>query len=180
MKAVGRHTSRALLGFHYFTGADWGGKFVVLSRKTWMNAFLSLDDNDPIVEMISRHGEGPISMSTDDVSICQPVLNHWRHSYAGCMFRKAQPGSYPECAGNFSEQKILRAKCFPPTVGTLIPHAERVKLLYGMRDRGNTSPHHSLPNIEGNGWSEKGLPIKCLVPTAPRAVVELVKCGCKG
>ena len=126
--------------------------------------------------MISRLGEGPISMSTDDVSICQPVLNHWRHSYARFMFRKAQPGSYPECAGNFSDQKILRAKCF------LLPlsHAQRVKLLYGMRDRGNTSPHHSLPNIEGNGWSEKGLPIKCLVPPAPRAVVELVKCGCKG
>ena len=112
VKAVGRHTSRALLGFNSFTGADWGGKFVVLSKKTWMNAFLSLDDNDPIVETISRLGEGPISMSTDDVSVCQPVLNPWRHSYARCMSRKAQPGSYPYCAGNFSEQTFLRAKCF--------------------------------------------------------------------
>ena len=77
-ESYGRHTSRALLGFHYFTGADWGGKFVGLSKKTWITAFLSLDDN------------------------------------------------------------------------------------------------------EGNGWSEKGLPFKCLVPSAPRAVVELVKCGCKG
>ena len=33
-----------------------------------MTAFLSLDDNDPIVEKISRLGEGPIVMSTDDVS----------------------------------------------------------------------------------------------------------------
>ena len=82
VKAVGMHTYRALLGFHYFTGADWGGKFVVLSKKTWMNAFLSLDDKDPIAETISRLGEGPTSMSTDDVSVCQPVLNHWRHSYA--------------------------------------------------------------------------------------------------
>ena len=64
--AVGRHTSRALLGFHHFTGADWGGQFVVLSKKTWMNAFLSLDDKDPIAETISRLGEGPIFMSTDD------------------------------------------------------------------------------------------------------------------
>ena len=95
VKDVGMHTSRALFGFHHFTGADWGGKFVVLSKKTWINAFLSLDDNDLIVETISRLGEGPISMSTDDVSVCQPVLNPWRHSYARCMFRKAQPGSYP-------------------------------------------------------------------------------------
>ena len=49
-----------------------------------------------------------------------------------------------------------------------------------MRDRGYTSPHPSLQNLEGNRWSEKGLPIKCHVHPAPRAVVELVKCGCKG
>ena len=65
MKAVGRHTSRAVLGFCHFTGTDWGGKFVGLSKKTWMTVFLSLDDNDPIVEKISLLGEGPTSMSTD-------------------------------------------------------------------------------------------------------------------
>ena len=50
-----------------------------------------------------------------------------------------------------------------------------------MRGNGYTSPHPSLPkNLEGNCWSEKGLPIKCLVPPAPHAVVELVKRVCKG
>ena len=29
-----------------------------------------------------------------------------------------------------------------------------------MRDRGYTSPHPSFPNLEDDGWSEKGLPIK--------------------
>ena len=67
VKVVGRHKSRALLGFHHFTGTDWGGKFVGLSKKTWMTAFLSIDANDPIVETISRLGKGPISMSTDDL-----------------------------------------------------------------------------------------------------------------
>ena len=37
-----------------------------------------------------------------------------------------------------------------------------------------------LPNLEGNGWSEKWLSIMCIVPPAPRAVAELVKCGCRG
>ena len=66
----------------------------------------------------------------------------------------------------------------PPTVGTLIPHVQRVNNMV-MRDMGYTSPHPSLPTLEGNGWSEKWLPIKWLVSSAPRAVVELVKCGCK-
>ena len=148
-----------------------------------MTAFLSLDDNDPIVETISRLGEGlspcqPMMWAKPRLP-CQPVLNHWRHSYARCMLRKAQPGSYPNCAGYFSEQKMFQSEMLPPTVGTLIPHVQRVKCMV-MRDRGYTSPHPSLPNLEGNGWSEKGLPIKWLIPPAPRAVVELVKRVCKG
>ena len=51
-----------------------GGKCVVLSKKTWMTAFLSLDDSDPIVEKSSRLGEGPISMPTDDVSETTPAM----------------------------------------------------------------------------------------------------------
>ena len=86
VKYVGRHKSGALLGFHHFTCADWGGTFGVLSKKTWMTAFLSLDDNDPLVETTSRLGEGPISISTDDVNETTPampaVLTPWRHSYA--------------------------------------------------------------------------------------------------
>ena len=64
----------------------------------------------------------------------------------------------------------------PPTVGTFIPHIQGVTV---SRDGVYTSPHPSVPNLEDGGWSEKGLPTKCLVPPAPRAVVELVKCGCK-
>ena len=105
VKYVGSHKSTALLGFHHFTGANWGGKFVGLSKKTWMTVFLSLDDNDPIVETISRHGEGHIVMSTDDVNETTPAMPASVKSletFARCMFRKSSTGSYP----------ILRAKCF--------------------------------------------------------------------
>ncbi len=73
MKGVGRHKSRALLDFHHSTDADWGGKFVGLSKKMWMTAFLSLDDNDPTVETISRLREGPIAISTYDESETTPA-----------------------------------------------------------------------------------------------------------
>ena len=74
---------------------------------------------------------------------------------------------------------MFENEMLPPTVGTLIPHIHRVNYMV-MRDRGCRSAHPSLPNLDGNGWSEKGLPIKCLVPPAPRAVVELVKSVCRG
>ena len=74
---------------------------------------------------------------------------------------------------------MFESEMLPPTVRTLIPHVQRVIFLV-MRDRGYTSPHPSLPNLEGNSLAEKGMPIKCLVPPAPRAVIELAKRVCKG
>jgi len=45
-----------------------------------------------------------------------------------------------------------------------------------------TSNCPTLPTIERNGWtSEDGkyVPVRCLTLPAPRAVIELTKCGCK-
>ena len=58
---------------------------------------------------------------------CQPVFNPWRHSYARCMPRKAQPGSYPNFAGYFSEHNMFESEMLPPTVVTLVPRVQRVK-----------------------------------------------------
>ncbi len=53
-----------------------------------------------------------------------------------------------------------------------------------MRDKSYISSKPNLPPLEQNGWEsspEAGyLPIKCLEKPAPRAVLELVKCGCRG
>jgi len=38
--------SKGLIGLHHFTGADWGGKFVGVSKKTWIYNYLSLPPND--------------------------------------------------------------------------------------------------------------------------------------
>ena len=45
-----------------------------------------------------------------------------------------------------------------------------------MRDKSYISPNPYLPPLEENGWL---LPEGVYVPPAPRAVLELVKCGCR-
>ena len=37
--AIGVEKSKALVGLHNFTGADWGGKFFNISKKTWIVSF---------------------------------------------------------------------------------------------------------------------------------------------
>ena len=176
MKDVGRHTSRSLLGFHHFTGAYWGGKFVGLSNRTWMTAFLSLDYNDPIVETISRLGERPISMSTDDVSETTPAMpasvTSLETFVSKVYARKSSTRILSELRWELFRASNIESVMLPLTVGTLIPHVQRVNYMV-VRDRGYTFPHPSLPNHEHDGCSDNGKPIKCLV-------VEPVKCGCKG
>ena len=46
---LGKEKCRALLGLHAFTGADWGGKSATISKKSWIKAFLNLDDTNEIV-----------------------------------------------------------------------------------------------------------------------------------
>ena len=68
----------------------------------------------------------------------------------------------------------------PPTRTTLMPHIMRTNFVC-MRDKSYVSPKPNLPSLQNNGWLlEEGcyVPVRCLSPPAPRAVIELVKCGC--
>ena len=38
VKVIGTLKPKGLIGFHNFSGADWGGKFVGISKETWMKA----------------------------------------------------------------------------------------------------------------------------------------------
>ena len=80
-------------------------------------------------------------------------------------------------------KKNLEGEKLPPTRGTLLPHVVRANYM-SMRDTSYISVMSKLPPLEQNGWevrSDEGyLPIKCLNKPAPEAVLELVKCGCRG
>ena len=68
----------------------------------------------------------------------------------------------------------------PPTRPTLMPHIMRTNFVEG--DINHVSPKANLPTLENNGWfleEEIYIPLRCLSPPAPRAVLVLVKCGCQ-
>ena len=92
------------------------------------------------------------------------------------MLRNAQPGSYPNCAGNFSGQTILRAKRFHQPlahwfhmcsgstiwsceIGVHIPRFRILRMVAGRRKGHQSSVSYTLQ---------------------PRSLVKLFKCGGKG
>ena len=76
----------------------------------------------------------------------------------------------------------LEGEMLPPTLATIFPHIQRANFVT-KRDKSYITPKPELPNIEDNGWNlnedDEYQPIHCILPPAPTAVVELVKCGCK-
>ena len=58
---IGQEKCQGRIGLHNFTGADWGGKFIGVSKKTWISACLSLSDSDPIVNSFRLLGTGVLS-----------------------------------------------------------------------------------------------------------------------
>ena len=69
----------------------------------------------------------------------------------------------------------------PPTPAAFLPHLLCANYI-SMRDKSYTKTCPELPPIQENGWNSKGehiIPVQCLELPAPKAVLELVKCGCK-
>ena len=61
VEAIGLPKARGLIGLHNFSGTDWGGKFVRISKKTWTQTFLSLSEDDEIIECFTTFGVNDIS-----------------------------------------------------------------------------------------------------------------------
>ena len=74
----------------------------------------------------------------------------------------------------------MEGEKLPPTRGAFIPHLKRV-CYTASRDK--SYRYTDLPSIDESGWTINNnvyIPDRCILPPAPAAVLELVKCSCKG
>jgi hypothetical protein len=179
VKSFGKKKSRGLVGFHNFTGADWGGKFVGISKKTWMNAYRNLQEDDPILQCFIDLGNGPIqtSLSIDELpQEMQPL-----EQFTCRVYGKQGPENLPSLRWYLFQTKNAEGEMLPPTRAALLPHILRANFI-ATRDKSYVTQRPELPLIEDSGWEKKGedfVPVCCLKPPAPLAVLELRKCSCQ-
>ena len=184
VSALGQAKSQGLLGFHNFTGADWGGKFVGISKNTWTNAYLKLSDDDPIIMTFNQLGSTlnlkellvdgdkyPDIVSALEIFVCS-VYNTGGVELAVVRW-------------DLFRARSLEGEKLPPTRDTLIPHIVRADYM-SRRDKSYTSPVPNLPQPDRSGWEVQRvgnkdllMPILCLRPPAPSAVLGLIKCNYK-
>ena len=177
--AIGILKSQGLIGLHNFTGADWGGKFVGISKKTWVGAYLKLCESDSIVDSFRQLGEGsiPSELVADDLPPQVKALE----KFVCQVYSSTGEIQLPALRWKMFLSKNMEGEMLPPTRGALLPHIARANYI-AMRDKSYVNKFPDLPDIEQSGWRlEKGvyMPVQNLSLPAPHAVIELTKCGCK-
>lgn len=178
--SIGSAKSKGLIGVHNFTGADWGGRFVGISKKAWITAYLLLSEDDPIVSTLQLLGEGVLS---DDHLVSGDLPEEVRplEKFVCSVYSPGGPTTIPTLRWDLFRSRNLEGEKLPPTRATLMPHILRTNFV-AMRDKSYTIPHPYLPPLEDNGWiavNQRYDPVRCLCKPAPEAVLELIKCGCQ-
>ena len=115
MEAIGSNKCKGLLGFHNFSGADLGGKFVGISKKTWADAYMRLEEDDPAVDCFKKIGEGPIAEELIDgkLSLKFKALSVSSVPYTGRQVVQL----YQQSDGNSSVKELGRGDASSYLVG---------------------------------------------------------------
>ena len=79
---IGPMKSKGLLGFHEFSGSDWGGKTVGITKKNMADAYLNSDDNSEVVKAFNRLGK-----LMNDMIYIYMILIFFQFKYPDFLFK---------------------------------------------------------------------------------------------
>ena len=184
MQCLGRKRSQALVRFHTFSGEDHGNEFVGISKKSWCKLFFDLPADSPIIDTFIHLG----SLTVDHCSLLDGGLNEAikpLEMFTCMAYDAAGPHNIPDLRWKLWSKKNKEAENLPPSRATLCPLIQRTDYVSRIYKSYNTA-HPELPAVTESGWVHGGhdtnihFPVYCLLPPAPIAVLELVKCGCNG
>ena len=177
---IGILKSQGLIGFHNFTGADWGGKFVGITKKKWVEAYMELEENDPVVACFGQLGNTLIrpELVNDDL----PPQVKELERFVCHVYSSTGEVDLSALRWEMFKSRNLEGEMLPPTRAALLPHIARANFIT-MRDKSYVTRLPELPAIEESGWRlddhGKYAHLLNLASPAPQAVIELIKCGCK-
>ena len=56
VNVIGKERCKGFIGLHHFSGADWGGKFVGITKKRWVDAYMKLPIDDQAIKCFQELG----------------------------------------------------------------------------------------------------------------------------
>ncbi len=148
VEIIGRHKRQGLLGLHNFSRSDWGGKFVGISKKTWVNVYMKFDDNDPAINCFKELGE--VSIPPKLINGELPTQVTALEPFVCRVYSSTGPPTLPSLRWELFRSKNLEGEMLPPTRAALLPHILRANYIT-LRDKSYKVNCPELPPIEDNG-----------------------------
>ena len=173
--ALGPDRAKALPGLHAFSGADNTGRFARIGKPTWFKLFLDAED-DVIEALCTLCGDADMSEDLQ-LTLAQFVCTAYRP-------KGIQLSSIPELRWHLFCKYMAESEKLPPTLGALRQHILRAHVQARVWGQAAVPQQELLDPLE-NGYhrdSNDGQlkPTTTDIPPAPEAIVEMVRCQCKG
>ena len=110
VRVLGKPRCRALVGFHNFTGADWGGKFVGKTKESWTKLFMELSTDDTVLQCFRKLGEGTIQSELAD----DKLPADWKplEGFVCKVYSSKGPLSLHSYDGKCFAPKTWKEKCY--------------------------------------------------------------------
>ena len=157
------------------TGADWGGKFVRISKNLWIDAYLKLC-LDPAINCFRELGKGSIYYELCNGEL--PTLHVVKalEHYVWHVYSSTGPTTIPSLRWELFRSKNLEGETLPPTRAALRPHIISTNYIT-MRDK---SYQTICPSTNRREWIESEEWTVCMCqPCVLLSLLELIKCGCE-
>ena len=111
VSVIGREKCQGLIDFHNFTGADWGGKCVGISKKSCITSYLSLSNDDSIVSAFKLLGDR-VLRSHELVDGELPEEVRPIEKFVCSVYSSGGATTIPALVGNCSGPVMWRARSF--------------------------------------------------------------------
>jgi hypothetical protein len=171
---LGPSKAAALPGFHAFSGADITGKFAGKGKKTCWKVFQNLhDDDDEILKAFIDLGRGEFPSET--------TMDALEDFVCKLYVPDTEIAKVEDLRWHLFKKKQAQSEGLPPTRSSLKPAILRAHY-QAMIWFNDIVANPEIPEPQNYGWqtSDGELePVMCLLPPAPEAVTNLVKCSCK-
>ena len=120
VRAIGCRKCQGLIGLHNFSGADWGGKFVGITKKTWVRKYMDLSDDDPALNCFIMLGEShlPTAMNGNELPEEVKPLEH----FVCRAYSPKGPTTLPALRWEMFQSRNQEGKMLPPTRAALMLH----------------------------------------------------------
>jgi len=120
IQQIGVEKCKGLIGLHNFSGVDWGGKFVGVSKKTWITSFLNLPDSDPVINVFQQMGQSVLDFG-DATSTIPGDVQPLGDFCVQFTLPVQQLNGFQSYDGSFSVAKIWMVRNYPQ----LLVHSSR-------------------------------------------------------